>query len=257
MTKIIFIEGVSGVGKSTMVGKLIEDLRREGHTAKGYVEFDYTNPIDFYCTAYFTAEEYENLCRKYEADIDNIHRNVVCAGKARLIRYFDEDTPLFNEPILSELMSREFCYEPCNPVSLNDYTEAYAAVWENFALGLDNSFEFIIFDGSLLHHPLNDMMRNYNASAGQAVNHIQKLLSALGETERSIFYLKTDDIKGQLTKAHIERGQGIPDIAQIEFWEKRYINDMIVLDNIDEDYRIFDVTEKWDSVRENILEIIL
>lgn len=45
-----------------MAKKLCEDLRSEGKTAKTYVEFDYTNPIDFYCVAYYSAEEYETLC---------------------------------------------------------------------------------------------------------------------------------------------------------------------------------------------------
>ena len=41
MTKLIFLEGVSGVGKSIMAKKLCEDLRSVGKTAKTYVEFDY------------------------------------------------------------------------------------------------------------------------------------------------------------------------------------------------------------------------
>ena len=60
MTKLIFIEGVSGVGKSTMVQTLQKELTGLGYKVKSYLEGDYTNPIDFYYTAYFTAHEYEN-----------------------------------------------------------------------------------------------------------------------------------------------------------------------------------------------------
>ena len=55
MTELIFIEGVSGIGKSTMVRMLTEELRAEGYRVQPYVEFDFTNPIDFYCTAYLTV----------------------------------------------------------------------------------------------------------------------------------------------------------------------------------------------------------
>ena len=51
MTELIFIEGVSGVGKSTMVSKIAKDLEEQGYKIKAYLEFDFANPIDFYSTA--------------------------------------------------------------------------------------------------------------------------------------------------------------------------------------------------------------
>jgi len=65
------------------------------------------------------------------------------------------------------LMKKEFCYNPVDLVPLNEYTNAYKEVWSNFASALDDKFDFIIFDGSLLHHPINDMMRNYNITGEQ------------------------------------------------------------------------------------------
>lgn len=47
MARLIFLEGISGVGKSTMARSLCDDLQSKGLSAKAYVEFDYTNPIDF------------------------------------------------------------------------------------------------------------------------------------------------------------------------------------------------------------------
>ena len=95
MTKIIFIEGVSGVGKTTLVKSLHKLLRTGGHVVKSYIEFDFTNPIDFYCTAYFLNDQYQNLCQNYPEEIAQIKKYSVPAGSATLVRYFDEDTPLF------------------------------------------------------------------------------------------------------------------------------------------------------------------
>ncbi|MFI3326984.1 MAG: hypothetical protein R3Y35_12575 [Clostridia bacterium] len=53
MSKILFIEGVSGVGKSTSTIKIADMLRQNGFLVKHFIESDYKNPIDFYCTAYF------------------------------------------------------------------------------------------------------------------------------------------------------------------------------------------------------------
>ena len=52
MKKIVFIEGISGVGKSTVTQKLCNKLREMGFSADCFLEFDYENPIDFYSTAY-------------------------------------------------------------------------------------------------------------------------------------------------------------------------------------------------------------
>lgn len=254
MARIIFLEGVSGVGKSTMAKKLCDDLRSAGKTVKTYVEFDCTNPIDFYCAAYYTAGEYEKLCGEYPQYERMIRANTVIAGKARLIHYFDKDTPLFEEPLLSEFMEREFCYNPQNPVSFEDYTEAYVAVWKNLAASVGDDVDFIIFDGSLLHHPINDMIRNYGATKEQVLAHVQKLLATLNKTEYKIYYLQTVDIEKQLKIAYRNRDQNTPDNADILFWENRYTYDRFVLSNIDSNYISYDVTDKWDEIERKIMK---
>ena len=257
MTKLIFLEGVSGVGKSTMAKKLCEDLRSEGKSAKTYVEFDYANPIDFYCVAYYTVEEYETLCAEYPQYENTIQTNTVHAGNARLIHYFNENIPLFEEPLLSEFMEREFCYNPRKPVSFEAYTEAYVSVWKNFVTSLSGDVDFIIFDGSLLHHPINDMIRNYGATKEQVLTHTQKLLDSLGKTEYELYYLQTNGIEKQLKIAYRNRGQNTPDSADVLFWENRYTYDRFVLSNIDCNCRVYDVTDKWDEIEREIMKEIM
>jgi hypothetical protein len=258
LTELVFIEGVSGVGKSTMVHMLTDKLKSLGYTVKEYIEFDYTNPIDFYCTAYLSLEEYEELCVKYKLFVDILHFNTIIAGNVRLVRYYDEDTPLFDEPLLSELAQKEFCYNPIGLVTLNEYTSVYIDVWANFASSLVETYDFIIFDGSLLHHPINDMMRNYNITGKQAISHVTALLNSLRVRKRHVFYLTTNSISEQLIKAHLDRGQETPTQGQINFWEKRYKNDMIVLNNIHEDCQIYDVSDNgWNLAREQILNKLI
>ncbi len=254
---LVFIEGVSGVGKSTLVRMLSEELQTEYHVKK-YLEFDYTNPIDFYCTAYLSLNQFEKLCGKYKAASALMRTNTICAGDVRLVRYYNGDTPLFAEPLLSELAQCEFCYHPIELVPLEQYTAAYAQVWCNYAASLDETYDFILFDGSLLHHPINDMIRNYSITAEQAIAHITVLLDALGAIQRSIYYLKTDDIGAQLFKAHIDRGEGAPTNDSIGFWQKRYSYDMTVLHGMQENYQIFDISNNgWDLARKQILHDLI
>ncbi|MBQ7930747.1 MAG: hypothetical protein IJ334_07030 [Clostridia bacterium] len=258
MSELIFIEGVSGVGKSTMIRMLSEKLNEQGRRTRAYLEFDFTNPIDFYCTAYLTSEEYRNLCKTFPGELDALRRHTIPAGDVWLVRYFDDDTPLFVPTLLAELRKKEFCYHPAHLVSLEEYTTAYRHVWENFAADIDDTYDYILFDGSLLHHPINDMMRNYHITGEQAVLHVTTLLRALGARKRRIFYLETDDIGAQLTRAHIDRGQNPPSAEDIRFWQTRHRNDRIVLKQIHEESRIFDISGgTWDSAREQIEHLLI
>lgn len=253
MAELVFIEGVSGVGKSTMVQMLSDCFRHQGYAVKKYLEFDYTNPLDFYCTAYFTLDKYEKLLEEYKSFGEMIKSNTVNAGSVRLVRYYNGDIPLFEEPLLKELSQKEFCYRPVSVVPLKEYTKVYKEVWSNYAADLDESYDFYIFDGSLIHHPINDMMRNYNITGEQAVSHINDLLNSLGLIKCHIFYLKTNNIPEQLKKAHFNRRQSVPTQEQIEFWENRYENDLIVLNGI-KDYKVYDIScFDYDLIKKDII----
>lgn len=257
MTKIRFIEGVSGVGKSTMVRSLTEALSGSGYRVKSYVEFDFTNPIDFYCTAYFLKDAHAHLCAQYEEHLDRIKRYSIPAGDAVLVRYYDEDTPLFEEPLLTVIREAEFCYHPRHLVSMAQYTAAYQAVWQNFIASLDPSVDVYLFDGSLLHHPINDMMRNYRVTAEQAGDHIAVLLETLHGVDWSVQYLYTDDIAAQLTLAHKNRGQKPPTAEEIAFWEQRRQNDQYVLDRLIKNRTAYCVSDiGWDSARAQIIKTL-
>lgn len=247
MGKLLFVEGVSGVGKSTMVRKLAERLRARGADVRCYLEFDATNPIDFYATAYLSREKYEAIRTEYHAEM-----NPIAAGEAVLIRYYDGDRPLFERKLLERLKQSEFCYQPARPVPFSAYTSAYETVWKNFSSA--SRAEYVIFDGTLLHHPLNDMMRNYHVSDAQAANHVSTLLGALGDTAWQLFYLYTQDIGAQLTRAHRDRKQNAPTDGEVAFWLERYEKDQYVLKHSVKKYQAYDVAKiGWDRALEQLL----
>ena len=257
MAQVIFIEGISGVGKTTMVKMLSESLCRTGYSVKSYLEFDFTNPIDFYCTAYIPKTIYKELCSKYLSDKSELQKNAIKIKDAVLIRYYDSDRPIFQEPLLAELKKMEFCYNPTRLVSLDVYTATYKEVWEHFNDTIDTEIDFYIFDGSLLHHPINDMMRNYNVSFESAISHIKTLLSAMEKINWHVFYLCSDNIESQLKRAHIDRNQRPPDEKEIAFWTARREKDIYVLKNSVSHFYIFNISEnKWDIARECILSLL-
>jgi len=86
MTKIIFVEGVSGVGKSTTTQILCDKLIGLGFSVDRYREFDFPNPIDFYSAAYFKEADYNAILEEYAEFSEDIQVNTVIAGDIRLVR---------------------------------------------------------------------------------------------------------------------------------------------------------------------------
>lgn len=254
MPEIIFIEGVSGVGKSTMCAYIKKRLENYYYRVRAYPEFDFTNPIDFYCTAYLRPDEYGYILKEYPDQKDAVLRYTHPAGDARLVRYYDEDTPLFDGELLSYLSEREFCYDPKNPVPLEAYSLAYRNVWTRFEETLPDQYDFLIFDGSLIHHPVNDMIRNYDVSQEQAKHHVKMLLDILKNRRTYLFYMETDDLPAYLERAHKERGQKKPTEEEIAFWKKRYEYDLAVLSELDTEKHVLKVSDcNWDKAEEKIL----
>ena len=258
MTKLIFIEGVSGAGKSTLVRNLAELLRENGKTVRAWVEFDPTNPIDFYCTAALPIAEYEALAERYPEQREALHRNMIPAGRWRLVRYYHGDDPVVPQPLLSELGEHELCYHPKHPVSLETYTEIYTAVWRGFAAELVNcQKDFLLFDGSSLHHPLNDMLRNYQVTEAQAQRHVNAMLSSLGSVPRQTLYVKTEDIPAQLAQAHADRGQPAPTPEELCFWGTRRQYDRSVLSVLSEPCVYLDPSQGWNAMTQAAAAAIL
>lgn len=255
MAELIFIEGVSGLGKSTLVRALAGRLRAAGRRVRAYVEFDAANPIDFYCTAYLPRREYAALAARYP----ELRAHAIDAGEAVLVRYYDGDTPLFAEPLRSELAARELCYHPPRPVPLAAYSAAYAAVWRDYAASLrEAGEEMVLFDGSLLFHPLNDMTRNYAAPPEALAAHVRGLLAALGDVSWRVFYLRTDDYAAQLGRARRDRGQAPPTAEELRFWTDRAESDRRVLAEIGGNIEICDVSGgRWEAATEEVLAAIL
>ena len=171
MNKIIFVEGVSGVGKTTTTTQLSVKLRDMGYKLSSYLEGADDNPLDPF------------------------------GGT----------------------------YPPVMPIS--EFTETYLRCWRNFCEArLEN--DFVILDGTLLHHQINDLLREYNASDEIIAKHLSNLLNVIRHLNPIIFYLSASDVGQRLAQARKSRKQSVPTDEQITFWTNRKRVDLYVLDKL-------------------------
>ncbi len=150
---------------------------------------------------------------------------------------------MFAEPLLTILREREFCWRPSNPLPFTEYSRVYQLVWQEFARNRLDEFDFWLFDGSLLHHPLNDMLRNYQVSLDQATGQIRSLSAALSDWPAQVFYLATENVAEHLTQARKNRNQAALTLEQLRFWQNRKQMDLAVLPNLSLTYDLIDLTD--------------
>ena len=257
MKKIVFIEGVSGVGKSTTVQILSEKLRNNGYSVKYHLEGDPDSPLDLCWAAYLTIPEYEELILKYPSYADEFTANTIYKSNYILLRYQVRQDILYSQEIRDELHKREFCYNPANKVPLTRFTEVFSDLWKYYADNIENDCDYEIFDASLVSHMTSDMVRNYNASDAELIYHLETLIKSINHLRPVIFYLSSDNVLERLINARISRGQIPLSEDKIQFWETRKEKDLSVLPNLSIESHIIDISnESWDCGILKMLEIM-
>jgi len=193
MTNIIFIEGVSGVGKTTTTTLLYEQCRNKGYNVSCYLEGAPDNPLD-----------------------------------------------PFNGT-----------YPPIMPLSL--FSKMYMLCWQDFARNqLKNDF-MLILDGTLFHHQINDLIREYDAPDETIANHITALLHVIQHFNPIIFYLSSNDVGQRLQQARKSRGQSVPTKDKIAFWENRKRVDLYALAALSFESYVLNIDNDWDTAIETMI----
>ncbi len=248
------MEGVSGVGKSTLSTALLERLRGLGHPARCFLEGDPESPLDLFQTAYLTRARFGEMLRAHPDWADELRKRSMPEADYELVRYQNAaEEARFPDALYQLLKEHEFCYHPSNPLPLPEYTNVFLNLWKRFVSTETRAEGTLIFDGSLLHHQINDLMRNYDASRAQIAAHVGALAQAVAALDPMVFYLSAGDVAGQLTRARLNRGQTTPTAGQTAFWQRRREIDLWALKSLPIESHVFEIDDcGYDAAREAI-----
>ncbi|MDD4494281.1 MAG: methyltransferase domain-containing protein [Eubacteriales bacterium] len=253
MKNLIFIEGVSGVGKSTTTPKLCKQLLDKGYSAAYYLEGDVQSPIDSFWNAFLTKTEYENIRHTYPEYMDELSENSIVFSDQVLVQYQDFMRRYYSPELYEYLKEHEFCYNPANPLPLEKYTKVFSDLWRRFAESEQKGNHYIILDGSFLHHQINDLIRNYNVSEGDIINHLSELLQTVQSLNPIVFYFASQDVGERLSKAWDNRKKSAPTDEDIAYWKNRKEMDLRILLKLPVEAYILDISnEDWDSALDMI-----
>ncbi len=253
MKNLIFIEGVSGTGKSTTAVKLHEALNRNGYQAGFHLESDSDNPIDLCWFAYLAKSEFQRLIQAYPTFADDLAARSITENDYVLVQYQNQQTKFYSPELYEYLKKREACYKPAAPVPIDAFTVIFQNRWRRFVDCGHAERDYAVFDGAFLHHPINDLLRNYAASDEQLLKHMKTILQMITLLNPVVYYLSSDNVEERLKKARQSRGQNTATTDQIYFWENRKRCDLLMLENLPMESHIINVTQdNWDDVVQNI-----
>ena len=258
MNHIVFIEGVSGVGKTTTVIELANRLKAHGYRVGIHLEGDAFSPLDLCWTAYLSIEEYRTLIDRFPEYSEEFSSQIIDQNDYILLRYRIDRKPLFPEAIDAELHHKEFCFNPESSISLFEFTRVFLRLWTKYAQEKHDDLDFEIFDASLVSHMTNDLMRNYRSTTDNMAQHINALIEAVQSLQPLMYYLYTDDLEKRVTEARIARKQQPLSSTQLQFWKDRELYDLKVIPRLSIDCKYIDVsTHNLDATIQTICEDVI
>lgn len=187
--KNIFIEGIQGMGKSTLVNKLaytIPELKvcREG---------DYS-PVDLAWCTWMTKEEYEKAIEKYEEIQDEISKKTVIDGEHYVVSYTQvlTDIPGFHKDLEQ--------YEVYNGrTSLDELKEIVLSRYKQF------SGTGYVFECAFFQNIMEDLILFHMLSDDEIIDFYRSLYELVDKENFVLFYLYSEELEETIRIIRKER----------------------------------------------------
>ena len=185
----LFVEGLQGSGKSTMVRRLSEANRE--YTA--VMEGDYS-PVELAWCAFTDRETYYRILDRYGSIRSQIEEKTVAEGDRRIICYtkIKTDIPGFYRDLEQyEIYNGRRSAEDFRSIVLSRYSR-----WRD---------DKKIYECSLLQNIVEDMILFRQAADDEILRFYEQIRSAIAGRDYRIVYLETGDIRSSIDTVRKER----------------------------------------------------
>lgn len=185
----LFIEGLQGAGKSTLVNRLAGKLPNYTVLHEG----DYS-PVELSWCSYVTEVQYQDILTRYQDIADEIEQMTVKEGEHRIIRYTQilTDIPGFHKDLEQyEIYNGALDRDPFEKIVLERY--------RNYT-GDEHVFECSVFQNIITEQLLYFMMTD-----DEILTFYKGLKDLLHDKNYRIIYLDVEDIRSEIEVIKNER----------------------------------------------------
>ncbi len=176
--KNIFIEGIQGTGKTTLLGALKNNLPDYNTFYEGTL-----SPVDLSWASYLTIKEYEDICDNYSQIKGEIELYTLTEGDHKIVAY---------RKILTDYEGFHRHLEKFNIYHGNkSYTEFKDIIFKRFSK-LDSYNN--IFESSLFQYNVTTMMLFYEMNDDEIVEFYREVFDVLKDKNLMLIYIDTGDV---------------------------------------------------------------
>lgn len=227
MKKIYFVDGVPGVGKTSLAQAVERLLLQENIKVKRFEEHNFENPIDVTRKAFLSQTEYNQFLEKCisisegskyspEDIITEIESKTLFFGEYAIVSYLQ---PYFANELINEELCGLYYKEICNGlVTEEKYMDIIYTLFLGFANDAQDDYTYI-FDGALLQNILLDVIGFYDTNIEVLKELYFKLLTALSEFNITVLFLNNKNIETVLKETDFARSE-MNWLANFEDWIK-------------------------------------
>lgn len=187
--KNVFIEGIQGMGKSTLLNSLIHKIP-ELHICR---EGDYS-PVELAWCTWMTKEDYNRILKHYEALREEIIKNTFQEGDHYIITYTKilTDIPNFHKELET--------FEIYNGrTALDTLKEIVCSRYQNF------SGAGYLFECSFFQNIIEDLILFHQLRDDEIMDFYQKLYSMINKDSFLLLYLNSDKLEENIMAIKKER----------------------------------------------------
>lgn len=187
--KNIFIEGIQGMGKST----LLQEVASQKPEYRVCREGDYS-PVELAWCAWMNREEYENILERYSFIRKEIEENTTIEENHYVVTYTKiiTDIPGFHKDLEQ--------YEIYNGrKSLSDFEQIISSRYQRFC---ETGY---VFECSFLQNIVEDLILFHQLSDDEIVSFYHRLYRTISKEDFLLFYLYSDKIEESIRIIQKER----------------------------------------------------
>jgi len=203
--RLILVEGIPGVGKTTIAKHIKNHLDEKNIKSKLYLEGNLEHPADYESVACLDEKVFNDLINKYDINEEIISEYITRENTDYFINYgmilknkIYNDNKLF----LKALMSNDVYSLP-----IQKFIRVTKDKWKRFVKASENESCVYILECCFMQNPLTTMLAYHNQSEDVIKNHINNLSRIIDPLNPLIIFLEPKDIKETLDYIKINRSK--------------------------------------------------